>query len=153
MKSDFIIQVIGDALNSVQCCLVESHQPNALNCGHVSSARSVGTTGISVRNSLVSSVFSLSKEICRHCWVAQFAENAHWAESSPLFAHRARPTPLKCKNEYPVLPLGEETAVQAVVGSIAWTFRRLKKPRCREMSARGYMLHSVCPQLSFESDI
>ena len=27
-------------------------------------------------------------------------------------------TPLKCKNEYPVLPLGDETAVQAVVGFI-----------------------------------
>ena len=44
-----------------------------------------------------------------------------------------------------MLPLGEETAVQAVVGSIVWAFRRLKKPRCREMSARGYALHSVCP--------
>ena len=48
-----------------------------------------------------------------------------------------------------MLPLGQETAVQAVVGSIVWAFRRLKKPRCREMSARGYALHSVCPQLSF----
>ena len=44
---------------------------------------------------------------------------------------------------------GEETAVQAVVGSIVWAFRRLKKPRCREISARGYALHSVCTQLSF----
>ena len=50
--------------------------------------------------------------------VVQFAWNAHWAEPSPLFAHRARPTPLKCKNKYMVLALGEETAVQAVVGSI-----------------------------------
>ena len=33
--------------------------------------------------------------------------------------------------------------------SIVWAFRRLKKPRCRVMSARGYALHSVCPQLSF----
>ena len=48
-----------------------------------------------------------------------------------------------------MLPLGEETAVQTVVGSIVWIFRRLKKPRCREMSARGYALRSVCPQLSF----
>ena len=54
------------------------------------------------------------------------------------------------KNEYPVIPLGEET-VQAVVGSIVWTFRRLKKPRRREMSARGYALHNVCPKLSFPS--
>ena len=45
--------------------------------------------------------------------------------------------------------MGEETAVQAIVGSIVWVFRRLKKPRCREMSARGCALHSVCPQLSF----
>ena len=50
-----------------------------------------------------------------------------------------------------MLPLGEETAVQAVVGSIVWAFRRLKKPSCREMSARGYAFHSVCPQLSFLS--
>ena len=38
---------------------------------------------------------------------------------------------------------------QAVVGSIVWSFRRLKKPRSREMGARGYAFHSVCPQLSF----
>ena len=50
-----------------------------------------------------------------------------------------------------MLPLGEETAVQAVVGSIVWAFPRLKKPRCREMSARGYAPHSVCLQLSFFS--
>ena len=75
--------------------------------------------------------------------------NAHWAKPSPLFAHRAHPTPLKCKNEYPVLPLGEDTAVKAVVGSIVWAFRRFKKPRCQEMSAPGYALHSVCPNFPF----
>ena len=48
-----------------------------------------------------------------------------------------------------MLQLGEETAVQAVVGSTVWAFRRLKKPWCREMSLRGYALHSVCPQLFF----
>ena len=42
---------------------------------------------------------------------------------------------------------GLETAVQAVVGSIVRAFRTLKKPRSREMSARGYALHSVWPQL------
>ena len=47
----------------------------------------------------------------------------------------------KCKNEYPVLPLKEETAVQAVVDSIVRAFQ--------EMSARGYALHSVCPQHCF----
>ena len=52
-----------------------------------------------------------------------------------------------------MLVLGEETAPQAVVGCIVWAFRTLKKPRSREMSARGYSLHSVCPQLSFPSPI
>ena len=75
--------------------------------------------------------------------MAQLAGSAHWAEPSPRFAHRARPTPLKCKNEYPVLPLGEETAVQAVVGSIVWAFRRLKKPRCREMMSPTFLPLSI----------
>ena len=39
--------------------------------------------------------------------------------------------------------------VQAVVGSIVGAFRRFKNPRSQEMSARGYALYSVCPQLSF----
>ena len=34
-------------------------------------------------------------------------------------------------------------------GSIVWAFRRLKKPRCPEMSARIYAIHRVCPQLFF----
>ena len=38
-------------------------------------------------------------------------------------------------------------AVQAVVGSIVWAFLRLKKPRSREMNARGYALYNVCLQL------
>ena len=50
---------------------------------------------------------------------------------------------------YLMLPLKEETAAQAVVGSIVRVFRRLIKPMSREMSARGYALHSVCPQPSF----
>ena len=45
-------------------------------------------------------------------------------------------------------PVGLALA-QVVVGSILWAFRRLKKPRCWEMSARGYALHSVCLQPSF----
>ena len=74
--------------------------------------------------------------------------SVRWAEPSQLFAHRARPTPLKCKNDYMMLALGEETAVQ---GSIVWAFRRLKKPRSREMSPRGYALHSVSPELPFQA--
>ena len=60
-------------------------------------------------------------------------------------------TQLNRTNEYLVLALGKEAAVLAVVDSTVWAFRRLKKPRCQEMSARGYALHSVCPQLSFFS--
>ena len=48
-----------------------------------------------------------------------------------------------------MLALGEETAAQAVVGSIVWAFRRLEEPRCREMSARGYALYSVCSNFPF----
>ena len=44
---------------------------------------------------------------------------------------------LKCKNEYLVLALGEETAVD---GSIVWAFCRVKNPRSREMSALRYAL-------------
>ena len=39
-------------------------------------------------------------------------------EPSTRFTHRTRPTPLICENEYLVLPRGEETLAQAVVGSI-----------------------------------
>ena len=80
--------------------------------------------------------------------MAQFAGNAHWATPSPLFALMARLTPLKSESEYLVLALGEATAVQVVVGFVVWAFRRLKKPRSREMGARGYALDSVC-QLYF----
>ena len=50
-----------------------------------------------------------------------------------------------CKNEYLVVALVEETAVQAVVGSIVWGFRTFKKPRGREINACSYALHSVLP--------
>ena len=40
---------------------------------------------------------------------------------------------------------------QAVFGPIVWAFRRHKKPRYRKISARGYALHSVCPQHPFPS--
>ena len=58
-------------------------------------------------------------------------------------------TPFKRKNGYPVLALGEKTAVQAVVGPIVWAFRGLEKPRSREMSARGYALHKFAHSFPF----
>ena len=69
-----------------------------------------------------------------------------------MLALRVRPCPFNCKKEYLVFALGEETAAQAVVDSIFWAFRRLKKPRSREMSARSYALYSVCTRLSFSLD-
>ena len=66
----------------------------------------------------------------------------HWADPSLLFAHRARPSEFNCENLYLVLALGAETAV---VGSVVSAFRRLKKPRSRQMSARGYALPSLPP--------
>ena len=49
---------------------------------------------------------------------------------------------------------GSFIGVQSVVGSIVWAIRRLKNPRFREMSARGYALRSVClqPFFSFIAD-
>ena len=52
--------------------------------------------------------------------------------------------------EKSIIQKGEmESCVQVVVGSIVWGFRRLKNPSCREISARGYALHSVCPNFRF----
>ena len=39
--------------------------------------------------------------------------------------------------------------LMALIGPIVWAIRRLTKPRSREMSARGYALHSVCFPSSF----
>ena len=96
-------------------------------------------------------VFPLGKEIksALLCGLVRWK----WAETSQLFADslnwRARSSPLNCENEPQKLTPGKKTGDQAVVGSIVWVFRRLKKPRSREMSARSYALHNVCRQLSF----
>ena len=58
--------------------------------------------------------------------VVKFAGNAYWAETLPLFAHRARPDLLDFKKYHLVFALGERNAVHAVVSSIIWGFRRLK---------------------------
>ena len=81
---------------------------------------------------------------------------ARWPSSLRMLirssSHNCSPirrAPLECKNEYLVLVLGEETEAQAVVGSIVWAFRWLKEPSNQEMSARGFALHSVCPNFPF----
>ena len=68
-----------------------------------------GLRGPRFKTRLGQLVFSLGKENNLHYYVAQFNGNAHWAEPPPLFTLRVFPTPLKCKNEYLVLPPGEET--------------------------------------------
>ena len=59
------------------------------------------------------------------------------------------PVSLNCKNEYLVLALGEETAVQAVVGSIVWVFRSLKKTKDAENERPRLRTSLNMPQLSF----
>ena len=58
--------------------------------------------------------FNVSKEMNRHCLVAQFARNVHWAEPSLLFAPnlgwKTRPSPLKCKTEHLVFARSETSA-------------------------------------------
>ena len=66
--------------------------------------------------------FSLYPTLCRAS-VAQWRALDSGVPGSKLAcASCARPTPLKCKNEYLVLALVEETAVRAVVGFIVWRF-------------------------------
>ena len=81
-----------------------------------------------------------SFKLTRHCYVAKFNGNAHWTETSPLFAPslgwKARPSSPYCKNEYLGLALGEETAAQAVVGSIVWASGKLKKTKGRYRTIR-----------------
>ena len=73
----------------------------------------------------------------------------HWKNNYEFRIFLTRHFPFNCENEYLVLALREETTAEAEVGSIVWAFRRLEKPRSREMSARGYALHSVCRQHNF----
>ena len=45
-----------------------------------------------------------------------------------MFAH-TRPSLFNCKNEYLVLALGKESAIQAVVWPIVWAFRKARKAK------------------------
>ena len=69
----------------------------------------------------------------------------------PSLGWRARNSLSNCKNEYLVFALVRKLQLGAVVGSIVWTFRKLKKPRCRERNAHDYVLHGVCPNFPFPS--
>ena len=52
-----------------------------------------------------------------------------WSWASPVLARRARPIRLKCENEYLVLALEEETAVQAIVDSTVGRFAGAKSQK------------------------
>ena len=58
-----------------------------------------------------------------------------------------------CTHFFSSFQFESSRAVQAVVGSIVWAFRSLKNPKSREMSARGYALHSVCAQFFFQKPV
>ena len=76
--------------------------------------------------------------------MTEFAGNAHWAEPSPLFAHRARPIPLKRKNEYLVLALGG--------GNCSSGYSRLYRlgvSQAQKAEVSGNERPRLCPQLSF----
>ena len=81
--------------------------------------------------------------------VVNLTPNNNWVEASPHFVHsfgrRARFSLLNYENEDLVFALREETAVQPVVGSIVWAFRRLESP---ETSARNNARFSVGLKLS-----
>ena len=82
----------------------------------VAQRQSVGIETRGFETRLCHLVFPLRKEISRHCWATQFAGNAYWADHcSPI--GRA-PLPSSVKTSTWCLHWGEETAVQAVVGSI-----------------------------------
>ena len=85
--------------------------------------------------------------------MAQFAGNAHWAKPSQRFAHRARPTPLKCKNEYLMHALGQKTAVQAMAVSIVWEFRRLKGQGVGSWAPAATRFKAFVPNFPFFSKI
>ena len=66
--------------------------------------------------------------------------------ASPLFAWRRVPVRSTAKTN---TALVKGIAALAVVGSIIWAFRRLKKPRSQEMSARSYALRNICTHSHF----
>ena len=57
--------------------------------------------------------------------------------------------PVLYKNGYMVFALGKETAIEAVIGFIAWAVRRLIKPRSRKMRACSYAIQTVYPDFHF----
>ena len=101
--------------------------------------------------------FLLGKEFNRHCYVTQFAGNAHWADPHPCsLIGRAqvnsseRTSTLCLHSRTPELvPCAGNCTSSSRLYRLG--VRRLKELRSREMSARGYALYSVCTKLPFSS--
>ena len=77
--------------------------------------------------------------------MTQFAWNAHWAETPPLFAYslgrKARPSPLICKNEYLVFANWSYSSSRLFCLRIP---HALKSGGAGGMSDGRYALYSVC---------
>ena len=88
-------------------------------------------------------VFPIDKEIIQQ--VARWLSSLGMLIGKPLppFVHKTCLILLitHSKHEYLVLALGEETAAHAVVDSIVWEFRRLKKPMSLEINARSFAFY------------
>ena len=96
-------------------------------------------------------------------WTRKLINFARWSSSlatlvGPKPHHGSLPSRLKGASQTTQLwkriylrgvYTNQETAAHAVVGSIVCAFRRLKKSRRREMSARSYKFHSVCFRIFF----
>ena len=90
-----------------------SCSPPPSQCG--TTYESLRPTGFSVKKGNPSTL--LGGPVRWACSLGRALTNVH-PQGAPQFTN--------CKNEYLVLALGEETAVQAVVDSTDWAFRRLK---------------------------
>ena len=79
------------------------------------------------------------------CWMMGNCEgkknNSRWSVASPGRGHQVRRVGL--------FELGEETAAQAVAGSIVWAICRLENPRCREIAPAATRFITYAPNLTF----
>ena len=93
-------------------------------------------------------VFPLEKENNRHCQMTQFARKVDCPNSCHCPPSGRAPAHSTVKAMYLVFAPGEGTERQQAALSSA-PFRRLKKTKCQEMSARSYAFRYVCLWVSF----
>ena len=106
--------------NYITSCLFYSFSTWPSKCG-ATAERRTRHRDVQDRNSLVLSGFPLRQGNKS----ALLGGPVRWECSFGRFLTTVRPwarPPLKCKNEYLVLTLGKEIAIQALVGFIVWAF-------------------------------